>query len=171
MVAAWTRETAAAALKAWAAEHGQPLYDRWSPKPDGMPARMALDQLFGSWRLALTAAGLPAPGRGNHRGPIPGYVSIQPRCACGAKIGYRSQTHCRECLKAATRKRLLVLWAEIATLRRAGLLNDAIAAELGSTTASVATQITRARQEGFDMPPTPYRPVYHPRRGRQRATG
>lgn len=64
----WTRETAAAALREWTSMSGEmPTFNAWSPAPEGCPSRRTLQTLFGSWRAALEAAGLPAPGPGQYR--------------------------------------------------------------------------------------------------------
>lgn len=45
---------------------------------------------------------------------------------------------------------------QIIKLRRKGLTNGQIAAELGVSTRVVSTLIYRAKQEGMDVPPPPY---------------
>jgi transcriptional regulator len=45
---------------------------------------------------------------------------------------------------------------EMIGLRRKGLRNDQIAAELGTTERAVATVFCRAKKEGLDVPLSPY---------------
>lgn len=59
----WTRESIIAAIRAWAAEHGEPpTCDAWHVATDSWPVAASLRQHFGSFNAAIRAAGFePRP--------------------------------------------------------------------------------------------------------------
>lgn len=93
----WTRETCIDALRRWATLHPgmRPTCNAWVPAPAGCPSRDTLRTLFGSWRLAMVAAGFGDRGRGDYPRS---HREGQPCSNCGERQGrYGARGRCRRC--------------------------------------------------------------------------
>jgi hypothetical protein len=55
----WTRDTVIRAVRAWHREHGRaPSMNDWSSGSEDWPSRHVVASRFGSWNLAIAAAGI-----------------------------------------------------------------------------------------------------------------
>jgi hypothetical protein len=76
---------------------------------------------------------------------------VHPCESCGTSINRRHKL-CRGCLNEDWRRERTERWKRIAKMIHDGLTNAQIGKALGLSKSYVATEITAARQEGFDMP-------------------
>jgi excisionase family DNA binding protein len=124
-VATWTRDSVLAAIRRWAAEWGEaPTCSEWGGKPPRAtayrcagprywPSVPTVARLFGTWRAAIVAAGVP-PRDHSHLPSVPPFDRARPRQPCGTEAAYRRGCRCDAC-RVASREG----WREQARRRRA----------------------------------------------------